>query len=215
MQSVPYRAWYGDWHTALFSVAFFGIFFLGCLFPRRAREWRSMGLFQAFLASFFVEMFGLPLTLYLLAPLLGKRVSSFGLFESHLWAYLLARLGLVSLPEAVSAVTNITVFLVGAACLLVVFGWLALYEAREGLATGGVYKIVRHPQYLGVSTLVVAFLIQWPTLPTLVMGPVLVLLYYRLAQREDAELERVLNGEWREWAERVPMFFPWPRPLPA
>jgi protein-S-isoprenylcysteine O-methyltransferase Ste14 len=214
MRSVPFRLWYGDWPTVLFSVAFFGLFFLGCLVPRRAREWGRLGVFEAFLADFFVEMFGFPLTLYLLAPLLSVQVSSFGLFESHLWAYLASRTGLVSLPTAVGAVTQITVFLVGAACLLAVFGWLHLYENRGRLATGGVYRLVRHPQYLGLMILVVAFLIQWPTLPTLVLAPVLLRLYLDLARREDAELERALGEDWRRYAAHVPALLPWPRPAP-
>jgi protein-S-isoprenylcysteine O-methyltransferase Ste14 len=215
MQSVPSQTWYGDWHTAIFSTAFFGLFFLGCIFPRRPREWGSMGVFEAFLFSFFAEMFGFPLTLYLLAPLLGERLSSFGLFQSHLWAYLAARTGLVSLVTAVEIIMNITVFTVAAACLLVVFGWLALYEAQGKLATGGVYRLVRHPQYLGLMMLVVAFLIEWPTQPTLVLGPVLVRLYWGLALREEAELERSLGAAWQDYAARVPRFSPWPRPQVA
>ncbi len=211
MRSPPYQAWYGDWHTALFSTAFFGLFFLGCLFPRRAREWGSLGVFEAFLAAYFAEMFGFPLTLYLLAPLLGERLSSFGMFESHLWAYLAARTGLVSLKDAVGVTVNLTVSMVGAGCLLAVFGWLDLYEGQGRLVTRGVYRLVRHPQYLGLIILVAAFLIQWPTLPTLVMGPVLIRLYGGLARREDADLERALGEEWRAYAARVPRLLPWPR----
>ncbi len=213
MLSVPYSAWYGDWWTAVFSVAFFGLFFLGCLFPRRPREWYSMGVLEAFLCAFFAEMFGFPLTLYLLSPALGGRLDSFGLFESHLWAYLLAQTGLISLRTAVGIILNLTVSMVGLACLLVVFGWLAIYETRGGgLATGGVYRIVRHPQYLGLMTFVIAFLIQWPTLPTLALGPVLLYLYHRLSLREEAELERALGDTWHEYATRVPRLAPWPRP---
>ncbi|MFH0809637.1 MAG: isoprenylcysteine carboxylmethyltransferase family protein [Pseudomonadota bacterium] len=213
MQSVPYQAWYGDWQTAVFSTVFFGLFFLGCLFPRQAREWRSLGLLEAFFIAFFAEMFGFPLTLYLVSPLLGERLGHFGLFESHIWAYLLARAGMTSLHTAVGLVLNLTVFMVGLGCLLVVFGWLAMYEAQgRKLATNGIYRMVRHPQYLGLMILVTAFLIQWPTLPGLVMGPVLLRLYYKLGLREEAELERALGAVWLEYATRVPRFLPWPRP---
>jgi protein-S-isoprenylcysteine O-methyltransferase Ste14 len=211
MRSVPYHLWYGNWEAALFSTAFFGLFFLGCLFPRRPREWGSLGAFGAFLFSFFAEMFGFPLTLYLLAPLLGERLGAFGLFESHLWAYLAARTGLVSQEDAFWIIMNITLFTVGAACVLVVLGWLALYEAGGRLATGGVYRLVRHPQYLGLMMLVAAFLIQWPTLPTLLLAPVLLRLYHELALAEERDLARACGEEWRRYAERVPRFLPWPR----
>jgi len=211
MRTVPYPLWYGDWGTAVFSILFFGLFFLGSLFPRRPREWRSFGVFNAFLIDFFAEMFGFPLTLYLIAPLLGERLAGFGLFESHLWAYLAALTGLVSLAGAVKIIMNVAIFGVGVACVLVILGWLAIYEAQGRLATGSVYYLVRHPQYLGLMLLVAAFLIQWPTLPTMLLGPYLIWRYYCLALAEEADLERALGRQWRDYAARVPRLSPWPR----
>lgn len=156
----------------------------------------------------FVEMFGVPLTILLLAPLLELPALAFGLGESHLWAYLLARTGAVPLGWGVWLVMTVSLALIVAGMALLAVGWAQVYGARHGLQTRGIYAVIRHPQYLGLILIVLAFNIQWPTLPTLAMAPLLIVMYVRQARREDGELNARFGGEYLRYAARVPAFLP-------
>lgn len=153
-------------------------------------------------------MFGIPLTVYLLAPLLGLPPAAFGMNESHLWAFLLARLGVLPLDVGVYVVMLLSVGLIGLGVSLVAIGWAAVYRGRGGLVTSGIYRYLRHPQYLGLILIVLAFNIQWPTLPTLLMGPLLILVYLRLTWCEDSELGVRFGETFGAYAARTPAFLP-------
>jgi protein-S-isoprenylcysteine O-methyltransferase Ste14 len=88
--------------------------------------------------------------------------------------------------------------------------WPVLYRAQKAreLATQGVYARVRHPQYVGFILIMFGFLIQWPTLLTLLMFPVLVLMYVRLSLAEERQTEREFGQAWRDYAARTPRFVP-------
>ena len=99
--------------------------------------------------------------------------------------------------------------------VLLAAAWRVLYRAqRDGaLACSGPYAYVRHPQYAAFLAIMVGFLIQWPTLPTLIMFPVLVVIYVRLAMREEREAAATLGAAYRRYAAKVPRFIPrWGRP---
>jgi protein-S-isoprenylcysteine O-methyltransferase Ste14 len=209
METVPHEAWYGNWPGVLLASGLFGVFLLGFLRPRRRAEWGNAGLTTAFLISLFAEMFGVPLTIYLLAPALNLPPQVFGLEESHLWAYLLDRLGLMPLAWGVYAVMVTSVALIVAGVSLVALGWHRVYRGRGTLVTDGIYGRLRHPQYLGLILVVVGFNIQWPTVLTLAMAPVLIVMYLRLARREDRELAAGFGDRFTAYASRVPAF--WPR----
>lgn len=208
-ENIPSWLWYGNWRAVLIATAVFALFLLGFARPRRRGEWRNAGLYVAFLISLFTEMFGIPLTIYLVAPLLGFPPVAFGMNESHLWAFALDRLGLMPIHVAVYLVMVVSMALIAAGVGLLAVGWATVHRSQEGLVTGGIYRRIRHPQYLGLILVVLAFNIQWPTLLTLLMGPVLIVMYVWLARREDAELAAVFGAAFLDYEARTPAFIPW------
>ena len=206
--NVPFDAWYRDWREVLVATAIFLAFLLGFVRLRRPAEWRSAGLYAAFLISLFTEMFGVPLTIYLLAPALGLPVTAFGMNESHLWAFTLDRLEVLPLRWGVFVVMAVSTVLIAEGLGLLAVGWATVYRGRGGLVTFGIYRWLRHPQYLGLILIVVAFNLMWPTVPTLLMAPVLVVMYVRLARREDRELAVRFGWPFAAYAARTPGFVP-------
>lgn len=206
---MPFSAWYGHWRAVLITSGIFIAFLFGFARPRRRGEWRNAGLYVAFVISLFTEMYGIPLTIYLLAPVLGLPDWAFGMNESHLWAFALDRLGVMPIHMAVYLVMAVSmVFIVTGVGLLAV-GWATVHRGRGVVVTGGIYRLLRHPQYLGLILVVLGFNVQWPTLPTLLMGPVLIVMYVRLARREDEELATRFGETFRVYAARTPGLLPW------
>ena len=165
--------------------------------------------FSAFIVALFVEMYGFPLTIYLLAR--GLRtgfpgVDPLGHDFGHLWYTLLGFKGNPHL-NPIHIASNLLIL---GGFLLLSASWRVLYNAqREGtLAVTGPYAYVRHPQYVGFIVIMFGFLLQWPTLITLVMFPVLVAVYVRLAYREEAEERAEFGPAWDVYAARTAGFIP-------
>ena len=207
-ESVPFKDWYGSWGDTLIVSAVFLAFVFGFVWPRGGMQWRNAGVYSAFIISLFVEMFGIPLTIYVLAPLLHLPALDFGMNESHLWAFLLDRAGVVPLAWGVHLVMMVSMALIALGIALVAGGWAQVYGARHELRTTGIYRFMRHPQYLGLMLIIVALNVQWPTIPTLVMAPVLIVMYARQARREDRDLDARFGVTFAAYAARVPAFVP-------
>lgn len=200
---------YGLWGLVLFNSAIFIFFAFSFFRPRTRRDWRSFGAFSAFLVALFTEMYGFPLTIYLLSGWLQARFPGIDWF-SHDSGHLLETLiGWRANPHL--GPFHIASFVaIGGGFGLISAGWTRLYRAqkRRVLATDGIYARVRHPQYAGFVLVMFGFLLQWPTLLTLAMFPVLVAMYVRLAWKEEREALAEFGDQYRAYMERVPAFIP-------
>ncbi len=197
---------YGLWTVVLFNIALFLFFGLSFIRPRGKREWRSMGVFSAFLVALFTEMYGFPLTIYLLTSVLGSRYPIFNPFThtaGNLWAVLLG--GSTLLANLFMGIGGIITV---AALMILSVGWRQIHNSKGELVTDGIYGFVRHPQYSALFLLILGFMIQWPTFITVLMLPVLVFTYYRLARREERDMQEHFGEAYGKYHESVPMFLP-------
>ena len=200
---------YGLWSLVIINSLVFIIFAFSFAKPRSARDWRSFGAFSAFLVALFTEMYGFPLTIYLLSGWLSSRFPGID-FLSHDAGHLLEVLfGWKSNPHLgpFHIASNI---LIVAGFWVLASAWKVLYEAQRArrLATTGAYARIRHPQYAGFVLIMTGFLLQWPTLVTLVMYPILVVMYALLGKREEREMLAQFGDEYRRYMDIVPAFIP-------
>jgi protein-S-isoprenylcysteine O-methyltransferase Ste14 len=200
---------YGLWSLVVLNSLVFIFFALSFGKPQSARDWRSFGAFSGFLVALFTEMYGFPLTIYLLSGWLQSHYPGVDIYShdaGHLWGTLLGWKG----DSHFSAIHLLSYLIIGGGFFLLAAAWDVLYKAqRDGrLATTGPYAHIRHPQYLGFVLIMLGFLIQWPTLLTLAMFPILVAMYVRLARREEHEVLAAFGSEYRTYMARTPSFIP-------
>ena len=165
-----------------------------------------MGIVMAFLVALFTEMYGFPLTIYLLTGWLGEAypvLQPFNHQYGHLWVVVFGGSTLAWL-----IVMGLSLVFLLAGYTLMSKGWRQIHGAHDSLVTDGVYAYVRHPQYTGLFLIITGFLIQWPTLLTVIMAPVLIFAYVRLSRSEEAVVQQKFNQDYLDYASRKPMFFP-------
>ncbi|KLO39652.1 methyltransferase family protein [Mycobacterium nebraskense] len=203
---------YGLWPLVVLNTVLFAFFAMSFFHPRTKRDWRAMGGFTAFLVALFTEMYGVPLTIYLLGSWLGSRFPLLRTTHSggHLWNDLVGWTG----DPHLSPFHLASYVAIGGGFWLIAVAWRHLHDAaREGrLATGGPYARVRHPQYDGLLLVMIGFLLQWPTIPTMIMFPILVAVYIKLARSEEREVAKQFGEQWNDYAARTPAFLPSLRP---
>jgi protein-S-isoprenylcysteine O-methyltransferase Ste14 len=206
---------YGLWFLVIVNSAIFIIFAASFFHPRTGRDWKALGGFSSFVVALMVEMYGFPLTIYFLSGWVGSRFESLTLTHNggHLWSELVGWEG----DPHLSPFHLASYVFIGAGFWAIAAAWpILLRAAKDGkLATTGLYARVRHPQYVGFLAVMVGFLLQWPTIPTLVMFPVLIVVYRRLALQEERLVAAEFGSAWDEYARRTPRFIPNRGPLPS
>lgn len=201
---------YGLWGLVILNSALFIFFAFSFFKPQTKTDWRTFGAFSAFIIALFVEMYGFPLTIFLFAGWLGSHYPGVN-FLTHNNGHLLhTLLGLKGNPhfDPLHILSNVFIF---AGFLMLSGAWHVLWKAQREhrLASTGIYARLRHPQYVAFIAIMLGFLIQWPTLPTLVMFPILTFMYIRLALREEKTVAAEFGDDYRRWAALTPRF--WPR----
>jgi protein-S-isoprenylcysteine O-methyltransferase Ste14 len=200
---------FGLWGLAAANAAVLTLFASSFHRFRTARDWRTFGAFAASVVALFAEMYGFPLTLFLLAGWLGSRAPGPGPFSheaGHLWNELLGWRG----DPHLSPLHLAGYVPVGGGFLVLAAAWPVLLDAQRSghLATSGPYARVRHPQYAGFVLIMLGFLLQWPTALTLLMFPVLVMMYTRLARQEERDAAARFGAAYARYAAAVPAFVP-------
>ncbi|MBI4205499.1 MAG: isoprenylcysteine carboxylmethyltransferase family protein [Betaproteobacteria bacterium] len=200
---------YGLWALVIINSTIFIIFAFSFATPRTKRDWRSFSAFSAFLIALFTEMYGFPLTIYLLSGWLTSRYPEID-FLAHDGGHLLEMLFGWQTNPHFGPFHVASYALIAGGFILLARSWGILYEAqrRRELAASGPYAHVRHPQYVGFMLIMLGFLLQWPTLVTLVMFPILAWMYVRLARREEQQAHAEFGEEYSRYVERTPAFVP-------
>lgn len=200
---------YGLWGLAFVNAAVFIIFAFSFVKPQSRRDWRSFGAFSAFIVALFAEMYGFPVTIFFLSGWLQRRYPGLDPFShdaGHLWSTLL---GLRGNPHF-GVLHLLSEALIVGGFFLLAAAWRVLWGAQRQhrLATTGPYAHVRHPQYLGFIAIMTGFLLQWPTILTLAMFPLLVVMYVRLAHTEERDAVNTFGDLYLRYAAATPAWIP-------
>ena len=200
---------YGLLFLAFINAAFFIFFAWSSYKPLNARDWRSFGLFSAFLVALFAEMYGFPLTIFLFSGWLSSTFPQVNWLTHDAGHLLEMMFGWRGNPHF--GPFHVASFvLIGGGFWLLAQAWPVLYHAqRDGrVASTGPYARIRHPQYVGFFLILTGFLLQWPTLVTLAMYPALVWMYARLALAEERDSVIRFGDAYRRYMADVPRFIP-------
>lgn len=200
---------YGLWTLVILNSVIFIFFAFSFVKPKTKTDWRSLTAFSAFIVALFTEMYGFPLTIYFLSGWLAEKYPGVD-FLAHENGHLLHTLfGFEGNAhfDPLHILSNVLIVL---GFILLSSAWSVLHKAQQtrSLATEGWYARCRHPQYVAFIMIMFGFLLQWPTIPTVVMFPILVWVYVRLAKREEQMALDEFGEEYRRYMHNTPAWIP-------
>ena len=200
---------YGLWSLVIINSVVFVLFAYTFFKPATTRDWRSFGAFSAFVVALFAEMYGFPLTIYFLSGWLQSRFPNVD-WLSHDAGHLLEMMFGWKANPHFGPFHLLSFVLIGAGFWIIAAAWRILYDAQRvgELAITGPYSQVRHPQYVGFILVMLGFLVQWPTILTLAMFPVLTFMYVRLAKNEEQDALATFGRAYQAYMAEVPGFIP-------
>jgi protein-S-isoprenylcysteine O-methyltransferase Ste14 len=79
---------------------------------------------------------------------------------------------------------------------------------KKGAVLGGLYSIIRHPQYLGLGIAGLGLSILWPRFLTIVLWLAMTFVYYFLAKDEERRMLRAHEETYRAYMKKTGMFLP-------
>ena len=200
---------YGMWMLVILNSVIFIFFAFSFVKPKTKTDWRSLGAFSAFIVALFTEMYGFPLTIYLLSGWLTEQFPGMNIYAheaGHLWNTIFGW----EINAHFDPFHIISMVFIVAGFFMLSSAWRILHEAQKAgtLARGGWYERCRHPQYVAFMVIMFGFLLQWPTIPTIVMFPIMVMVYIRLARYEEKLSLEEFGDEYRQYMQAVPAFIP-------
>jgi protein-S-isoprenylcysteine O-methyltransferase Ste14 len=191
-----------NWVYVTVNFVLLSLFLVFTVFRRKVARLPS-SIYLAFIVALYIEMYGFALTMFAINAVFG--IAGIATF----WGFLLPLIGLSWLNSIfyfiIVPVSNMIILL---GIFFVVFGWRKIYKAKEKLVTTGIYAQTRHPQYFGFLLITGGVVFLWPTFSTLLMWPILLFLYYRLAEEEGQKLEEKFGKDYLEYKKSVPRFLP-------
>lgn len=191
-----------QWGAVIFFTVVYGIALLFVPFYKKMNR-KPATAYLAFVLAFAIEMHGIPMSMYLISWLIGRTLPN-GILWGHTLFDQIGYTGMyINIACAVAALT------------LIGNGWYNIYHKYWSKQSGkghvvktGVYKYIRHPQYTGFMLLTVGMLLEWATLPMLIMWPFILWLYVRLARREERDMEKEFGEEYTMYRKQTKMFIP-------
>jgi protein-S-isoprenylcysteine O-methyltransferase Ste14 len=183
---------WGRWDLVIVSIIVHLVvlfFFISSSFlkPKKV-DFRSKGMLVGFIVALYFEMYGIPLTIFLLQPFLSKYLINF-----------------YPVPFPIRFTGSVLIFL---GFVVIYLGWKKIHSRGDRVVKTGIYAYVRHPQYVGLMLLTLGQVIQWPTITGVILWPLLLVIYYRLALREEKDVEARFGKEYQHYKAEVPAFFP-------
>ncbi|HWQ45189.1 MAG TPA: isoprenylcysteine carboxylmethyltransferase family protein [Methanosarcina barkeri] len=196
-------AHFGMWWAVGLWIIIYGVFLLFVPFYKKSQI-KPSGVYLAFIIAFALEMFGVPFSMFAIGWLFG-----FTLPEGILWGHTLVQyIGFWGMY------IGILISLTGVA--MVISGWNRIHkdywskeEGQGKLVTSGIYKYIRHPQYTGFFMITMGMMLEWATLPLIILYSLLLVLYYKLAKKEEIDIEKEFGNEYIEYEKKTKMFIPY------